>query len=129
MWLFKAIASVSCLALLGAGAVGANCINVGQTYSYCTDASGNSYNIHKIGNTTIMNGSNPNTGSNWNQTTNRIGNTSITNGRASNGNTWNSTTQRNGSNTYQYGIDSNGNPWSNLTVPQYTNPYQYLYGN
>src|SRR5690554_4138984 len=70
----------------------AACVGSGS-FQTCTDNSGNSYSVQRIGNTTITNGYNSNTGSNWSQTSNTIGNTTIHNGTSSNGNNWHGTTQ------------------------------------
>lgn len=105
------------LALLAAGNASAQCVGSGA-YQVCNDPiSGNSYNINRIGPTTIVNGSNPRTGSTWNQTSQDIGNMTITNGRAADGNTWNSTTHRLGSDSaITSGTDSRGNAFSCTTV-------------
>lgn len=55
----------------------------------CNDENGNSYSVNRMGNMTIVNGYNAQTGSSWNQTSNTIGNTTYTNGNAANGANWN----------------------------------------
>ena len=70
-----------------------------------TDASGNTYNVNKFGNTTLMNETNYRTGNTWSKTSQRIGNSTFTNGTAGNVNSWNSTTTSSGN----FGTDSDGN--------------------
>ncbi|WP_341678379.1 hypothetical protein [Niveibacterium sp. SC-1] len=80
-----------------------------DAFKTCTDSSGNTYQVNKLGNTTTVNGYNAQTGSNWSQQSQQIGNTTITNGRAANGNAWNETTQNlGGGRTTTYGTDSSG---------------------
>lgn len=99
------IATVLTLASLTASA---GCVGTGS-FKRCTDASGNSYTVNQFGNTTQLNGYNAETGSNWNQTTRQMGNTTYHNGTASNGNMWNGTTTTYGNTTVHQGMDSNGN--------------------
>lgn len=81
----------------------------GDAFKICTDSSGNTYNVSKFGNTTMVDGYNPQTGSSWNQQSNTIGNTTFTNGTAANGQTWDSTTHSYGNgNSTTYGTDSHG---------------------
>ena len=56
----------------------------------CSDASGNSYTVNKLGFGTTVNGYNSNTGSSWSQNSNRIGDTTYIRGN-SNGKAWNET--------------------------------------
>lgn len=97
--------------LLSAISAQAACYGTGS-YRTCTDDSGNSYTVNKLGNSTYVQGTNPNTGSTWTQETHRSGTSSNTYGRDSEGNTWNSNTYRSGSTTNTYGTDSNGNSFS-----------------
>ena len=92
------------------GAANAQCFGSGA-FQTCTDTqSGNTYQIQRYGNTTQIQGSNPYTGSTWSQTTNRIGNTTLQNGRDSSGNSWNTTRQDFGNGNFNvYGSDSSGN--------------------
>lgn len=85
----------------------ANCYGTGSYYT-CNDASGNSYNVSKYGNSTQVNGYNSSTGSTWNQHSTTVGNTTFQNGNASNGNSWNQTIQSNGGVTNYSGSDSRG---------------------
>lgn len=86
---------------------------VGSDYfKTCTDQSGNNYTVSRMGNTTQVQGSNLNTGNNWSQTSNTIGNMTITNGQAADGNYWNQTTTRIGDQTITNGTDSRGNPYT-----------------
>jgi hypothetical protein len=94
-------------ALLFAFSAHANCVGSGSFQS-CTDSSGNNYTVNRLGSSTYVQGSNPNTGSNWSQETYRSGNTSNTYGRDADGNSWNSSTFRNGSSSTTIGTDSNG---------------------
>lgn len=69
----------------------AACYGSANYYS-CNDASGNSYNVQKYGNTTNMQGYNASTGSNWSQNSQTYGNTTQIQGQA-NGRSWNETIQ------------------------------------
>jgi len=57
-------------------------------YSTSYDDNGNQYNVQRYGNRTTVNGYNPNTGSNWSQNSNTIGNTTYQNGIDSQGNSY-----------------------------------------
>lgn len=74
------------------------------SFSSCSDSSGNSYTINRMGNSTYMNGFNSNTGSTWSQNSRRMGNSTYTNGFDSQGRSWNSTTSQFGT----YGTDTRG---------------------
>lgn len=79
-----------------------------DTYKTCTDDSGNTYQVNKFGNQTVVNGRSQD-GNAWNQTSNKIGNQTITNGNAANGQSWNSTTTSYGNGQYNVqGTDANG---------------------
>jgi hypothetical protein len=88
----------------------ANCFGSGS-FQTCTDASGNTYNIQRYGNTTNVQGSAPN-GSQWNQTSQTYGNTTYHNGTAANGNTWNGSTMNLGNMQMHNGTDSRGNSYN-----------------
>lgn len=103
--------------LLSSISAQAACVGTGS-FKSCTDDSGNSYTVNKLGNSTYVQGTNAETGSSWNQQTHRSGNTSNTYGSSADGSTWNSTTYRNGSTTNTYGTDSKGNSFSR-TCNQY----------
>ena len=107
----KRLALGMCLLAGLVGGVHASCIGTSSYYS-CSDASGNTYNVNKFGNTTIVNGYNANTGSSWNQNTYRSGNTSSTYGTAADGSSWNSQTYRTPSGSTTFGTDSRGNSFS-----------------
>ena len=79
----------------------------------CTDNSGNVYTVSRLGNQTIVQGSNANTGNTWSQTSTHLGDMTITNGRSADGDSWNSTSQRVGDMVIQNGIDSDGNSFNN----------------
>jgi hypothetical protein len=90
----------------------ANCIG-GAYLQTCNDVNGNSYTVNRMGNTTQVSGYNPNTGSQWNQTSQTIGNSTYTNGRAANGASWNETQTNYGNGMRSInGTDSNGNSFS-----------------
>lgn len=103
---------IAIAAILAAASVSAwaNCYGSGSFYT-CNDSSGNSYNVNRYGNTTQVYGSNANTGSTWNQTSQTIGNTTYERGTAANGNSWNGTTSTYGGVTTHSGTDSNGNSY------------------
>lgn len=103
-----AIAAVALLSVLSAQAT---CIGSGSMYT-CSDASGNTYNVNRMGNTTFMNGYNAQTGSQWNQTSQTMGNTTFHNGTAANGNSWNGTSTNIGNTQFYNGTDSRGNSYS-----------------
>lgn len=112
-----AFATIAISAVLAAPIASAGCVGTGS-FQTCTDNSGNSYNVQRIGSTTITHGYNSNTGSNWSQTSNTIGNTTFHNGTSSNGNSWNGTTQNIGDMQIHSGTDSRGN-YYNKTCTQY----------
>lgn len=85
----------------------ASCFGTPNMYT-CNDLNtGNTYNVQKFGGSTYMQGSNPNTGSNWSQNSHTFGNTTQIYGNT-NGNSWNQTiTPHN-----VYGTDSKGNSYN-----------------
>lgn len=103
------------------GSVQASCIGT-DALKTCTDNSGNSYTVSRMGNATNVQGYSANGGS-WNQSTQAIGNTAYTHGTASNGASWNQTTQGNGmGGMTTYGTDSRGNSF-HRTCDRYGNCY------
>jgi hypothetical protein len=96
---------------LGFGLIGtpvsATCFG-SDAFSTCRDDSGNSYTVRRFGNSTWMNGYNPETGSTWSQNSRTIGNTTYHNGET-NGDSWNMTDHRFGSTRTFSGTDSDGN--------------------
>ncbi len=62
-----------------------------STFQSCSDDSGNNYSVTRMGNTTMMQGNNYRTGSNWNQTSTTMGRTTFHNGTDSNGDSWSTT--------------------------------------
>ena len=79
-----------------------------DSFQTCTDSSGNSYTVNRMGDMTIMNGYNSQTGTSWNQTSTTMGDMTIHNGTAGNGNSWSGTTQRIGDMQIHSGTDSRG---------------------
>lgn len=108
----KALTSLAALAVLcfGVSVQAQTCTGTGA-YRFCTDSSGNSYTVNRIGSSTFVNGTNATTGSTWSQNTQRIGNSSFTNGLNSQGQAWNSTATTIGNTTIQNGSDSAGRPF------------------
>lgn len=104
----RLIAAVLAIAPLG---VFAQCFGPANMQT-CTDNSGNTYNIQRFGNQTMMQGYNPSTGSNWNQNSTTIGNTTFHNGTAADGGSWNGTSTRIGNSTFYNGTNSKGQPYS-----------------
>lgn len=102
---------IAAAAIFAAFSAQAACYGTGA-FRTCTDDSGNSYTVNKLGNSTYVQGTNAETGSTWSQQTHRSGNTSSTYGSDAAGNSWNSNTYRSGSSTNTYGTDSNGNSFS-----------------
>jgi hypothetical protein len=96
--------------VLFAGLAQANCYGTGA-FRTCNDASGNSYNVQRYGNSTYMQGSNPSTGSTWSQNSQTYGNTTYIQGNT-NGNSWNQTITTMPGMTMQSGTDSRGNSFS-----------------
>lgn len=107
------------LVIFGASfGVSAQCIGT-DAMSTCYDNSGNSYTVNRMGNTTIVNGRNSQTGSNWSQTTQSYGNQTYTNGRAANGQSWNQTqTNLGNGNRMITGRDSQGRNYSTTCTKQ-----------
>lgn len=105
----RAAVLASSLSMLSLAA-NAGCYGSGSYYT-CNDNSGNSYNVSKYGNTTQVQGYNPNTGNSWSQNSTTYGNTTYQRGYDAQGNSWNQTIQRNGSYTTYSGTDSDGNPF------------------
>jgi hypothetical protein len=101
---------IAIFALLAVGFAGATCVGSGALTT-CTDASGNSYNVQRYGNTTNMQGYNAGTGSNWTQNSQTYGNTTQIQGNT-NGNSWNQTIQTLPGMTIQSGTDSRGNSFT-----------------
>ena len=92
-----------------------------DSFKTCTDYNnGNHYQIQKIGNSTLVNGSNYNNGSSWSQQSTKIGNSTIHTGNAANGNYWNITEQNIGGTKHIIGTDSKGNS-VNCMVSQFIN--------
>lgn len=90
----------------------------GGGLSTCYDSSGNSYTISRLGSTTIVQGSNANTGNAWSETTNRFGNVTSINGNSANGSNWNETiTNLGGGNFTESGLNSQGQYFSKFCTP------------
>lgn len=96
------------VALLLSGNVYAQCIGSGRLQS-CWDDNGNEYTVTRMGNTTMVDGYNSQTGSNWSSTSQTIGNTTYQSGTDSLGRQWDQTIQTRGNSTTYSGTDSNGN--------------------
>lgn len=91
----------------------AGCIGSGSLKT-CYDNNGNTYTVQKFGDATYLNGYNSKTGTSWNQNSQRVGNSTFTNGRAANGNSWNSTATKLGNSTLINGRDSQGKSFSTV---------------
>jgi hypothetical protein len=76
-------------------------------FETCNDSYGNSYTVNRMGPMTTMNGYNPYTGSNWSQTSQTLGNMTITNG-ITNGNPWNMNQQHFGGVSTYSGMNAAG---------------------
>lgn len=79
-----------------------------DSFTTCTDQSGNTYNVQRFGNTTTMQGYNSRTGSSWNQQSQTFGGTTFHSGQAANGNSWNMQQNSYGGTTTYSGTDSSG---------------------
>jgi hypothetical protein len=75
---------------LAASSAHAGCFG-SSSFQTCNDNSGNSYTINRFGNTTMMQGHNSRTGSNWSQQSTTFGNTTMHSGQDAAGDSWNST--------------------------------------
>jgi hypothetical protein len=104
------ITAMALLVLLS-GTAQANCIGSGSLKT-CYDNSGNTYTVQKLGNSTYVNGQNANTGTSWNQQSQKLGNSTLTTGTDADGNSWNSTATKVGNSTFINGTDSDGNAFS-----------------
>ena len=62
---------VATMFLAASVAASAGCFG-SDNFKTCTDDNGNTYNVQRYGNTTSIQGSNPGTGSQWNQTSTTI---------------------------------------------------------
>lgn len=63
-----------------------------DSYQTCYDSeSGSNYTVQRHGNTTMMHGSNPRTGSSWSQDSYSFGNSTMHYGRDSRGKSWSQT--------------------------------------
>lgn len=102
--------SFSLLLTLLIPAAHAGCYGSSSYYS-CSDASGNSYNVQKYGNSTNTQGYNAGTGSAWSQNSQTIGGTTYQRGTDSDGNSWNQTIRKSGGSTTYSGTDSDGNSY------------------
>ncbi len=89
-------------------AASAACIGT-DTLSTCTDDSGNTYTVTRMGGMTMVNGSNPD-GSDWSETSQTMGDTTITNGQT-NGRPWNMTQQDTGGMQTYSGTNAAGQPF------------------
>jgi hypothetical protein len=81
----------------------------------CTDSSGNSYTVNRMGGVTHMTGTGPN--GSWSQQSHTIGNTTYHNGQTVNGNNWNGTTQSIGNMQIHNGINGQGQPYQKTCTP------------
>lgn len=98
--------AASLLAALSAPAY-ASCVGT-DTFSTCLDGGGNTYNIHRYGNNTHVDGYGAN-GSHWSQDSSTIGNTTYHNGHSADGDSWSGTSTTIGGSTFNSGTDSDGN--------------------
>lgn len=92
-------------------AASAACFGTGA-FQNCTDNQGNTYSVQRYGNTTQMQGHNIQNGTNWNQTSNTVGNMTFHNGSAANGNSWSGSSTSVGGSTFYQGTDSRGNSYN-----------------
>lgn len=111
----KLLSTAALSLLLISGLSSAACIGT-NALSTCTDSSGNTYNVQRIGGTTNVQGSNSGTGSTWSQTSTTYGNTTLHNGVSSDGNSWNGTTHKIGNSRINSGTDSRGNSYYNTCI-------------
>lgn len=96
------------LAIFASNPASAACVG-SAAFQTCTDAAGNSYTVNRLGNSTMMNGRNARTGTTWNQTSTTYGNTTMHTG-STNGKPWNLQTNTFGNTTTYSGRNSAGKP-------------------
>lgn len=101
-----------------------NCLGTENMYTCTNYQTGNSYSVNKFGGNTQVTGHNNQTGANWSQNTQTIGNQSYTTGRDKDGNTWRHNTNQIGNTQYYNGNDSQGNNYNGSC-----NPYTGCYTN
>ena len=106
--------TLSALVMLISHSASAACFGSGSMQT-CTDNSGNNYSVNRMGNTTVTNGYNAQTGSQWSDTTNTMGNMVMHNGNT-NGQPWNMTQQNLGNVTTYNGMNAAGNSFSHTCV-------------
>jgi hypothetical protein len=104
----KKLAILVLAAIAGSAYAQTTCVGSGS-FQTCSDlSSGNTYNVQRFGNTTMIDGSNPRTGTRWDQTSHTTGNITQHYGTAGNGNSWSGTTISTPSLQQHFGTDSNG---------------------
>ena len=99
-------------ALIGATQVSPNAHGAcygSAAFQTCNHASGNSYTVNRFGNMTTLQGSNLNTGSQWNETVQRFVNMTTYNAMT-NGRPWNMQEQILGGRTMYNGMNSQVSP-------------------
>jgi hypothetical protein len=99
------------LSLALASPASATCLG-SAAFSTCTDEDGNTYNIQRFGNQTIVTGDG---GSAYSQ---QFGNTTYLNGQASDGSSWSGSQEHIGNMDIYSGTDTEGNSYSRTCGPK-----------
>ena len=108
--------AIGLITLLGGSIANAACFDT-DSFSTCTDSSGNHYTVNRFGNQTMMNGYNAQTGSTWSQNSMTLGNMTMHNG-VTNGATWHETDMNYGNGFRSiYGTNSEGQSFSYTCAP------------
>ncbi len=103
----KAFLAAALIGVAGLASAQSTCFGTGA-YRSCTDLSGNSYLTTRVGNSSYTSGHNALNGASWHQNSHRIGNTTMINGTASNGASWNQTIIDGSNSRTIIGTDSRG---------------------
>lgn len=86
-----------------------------ENFKSCHDyETGNSYTIQRLGNITTMHGHNAQTGSHWDQTSQKIGDTTHHYGRAADGAYWSGTSSSKNGCVRHQGTDSKGRTYNKM---------------
>ena len=112
----KSVVVAALVAVASTSSAGAACVG-SASFALCNDSYGNSYSVQRFGGTTITQGSNARTGSNWSQTDNNFGGSTLTDGVA-NGRSWDMQRQSLGGGFSTYsGTDLYGDSFSGMCGP------------
>lgn len=112
---FCSYLAATILAVAATAPAEATCVG-SPAISSCFDGEGNQYTVNRLGNMTTVTGSNATTGSQWNETITRFGNTTSYQGQT-NGRSWNmNETDSAGMRTYS-GTNADGQTFFHTCTP------------